>query len=159
MKQFRHPMWVGICAVALISSAACNDDEPFFAGIARTSADSPDLIGPDDPEDWQPRCTSSWDVFCVAPAFPNPTSAGTTISFFLQDSSLVELFAESEPRNKVRAIASLDLQMGPWQVFWDLQDDSGAQLPNGIYRVWIKVIEVSEGTIHETFGDVQIQRP
>lgn len=159
-----------ICFISSVVVCSCGDDkEAGFSGIVGTSSGGPDPIGPEDPDDWQPRCDGSYaSEFCFWPAYPNPTAGGTQLPFWLADSSEVDLHVESAPHRTVRTIGPFSVPSenqqpfpsGGWisEVFWDLKDDAGDDLPNGIYRVWIKATRGSDGAKSTSFGDVQIQR-
>jgi len=142
-----------LSAVSLIGCRDSGDGDE-FTGIVQTIEGSPDPIS-DDPEDWQPRCTSPFpEHFCALPASPNPALHATMMRFGVGDTADVELYVLSAPDRRVRTILEGRAIPGQNLVFWDLKNDAGQQLPDGIYRVYI------EGTVSgkkiESFGDVQI---
>jgi hypothetical protein len=152
------PIVLALCAGASLGVWGCREDGG-FSGIAHTSSTGPDLIGPDDPNDWQPRCESGGSRPCFFPAYPNPTTASTYIPFLLADSSAVEVYVEIAPGRRARTFGVFPVSAGQHIVFWDAKDDAGDDMPNGIYRVWLKVTGVSDGAKHTSYGDVEVRRP
>ena len=157
----RHLMLIGLVLIATVVAGAapwrslppCLIDK--WAGI--TAADDVgNLLGPEDPNDW--GCmdggagglsvTSSTGVplppptaVCLLPAFPNPTSTGTTLRFTLPSASPVSLVAYGKKGNgpqgafPVRTLVAGEMAAGVYTVLWDGNDDRGVRLAGGIYRV------------------------
>jgi len=64
---------------------------------------------------------------------PNPVVDGTTISYQLERPTAATLTVYDLAGNLVRTLLSGDQPAEPRRVFWDRTDDSGRQVPAGVY--------------------------
>jgi hypothetical protein len=65
--------------------------------------------------------------------FPNPFNGETQIKFELQHSGHVSLTILDGRGGRVRQLLSTNARAGSYQVFWNGRDESGAELPSGVY--------------------------
>ncbi len=65
--------------------------------------------------------------------FPNPFNGETQIEFELPRSGYVALSIFDGRGSKVRQLLASDLASGSHQVIWNSRDESGAELPSGVY--------------------------
>jgi hypothetical protein len=65
--------------------------------------------------------------------YPNPISVGTTISFALQNFSMVNLDVYDVLGRKVRNIISERMQPGVYDIYWDGKTSNGQKVSAGIY--------------------------
>ncbi|MBT4034415.1 MAG: T9SS type A sorting domain-containing protein [Candidatus Marinimicrobia bacterium] len=65
--------------------------------------------------------------------FPNPFNAETQIQFELPHSGQVTLSIYDSQGRVVRRLLKLHLSAGSHQVTWNTRDDSGVDLPSGVY--------------------------
>ena len=64
---------------------------------------------------------------------PNPFNAATKISFYLPEKSDVKLEVYTIDGKRVRTLASGEFNMGMHTLVWDGTDDSGEEVPSGVY--------------------------
>jgi len=72
------------------------------------------------------------------PNYPNPFNPGTTIRFDLPKSGRVRLWVYNLLGQRVRVLREGVLSAGSHVVRWDGRDDSGRDLPTGIYFVELR---------------------
>jgi hypothetical protein len=133
---------------------ACKDDKvtcpqhPLcaFSGITRTDPNNTTLS--EDPDDW---CYGSAQEPGLSRAYPNPASGPLTIGFSLPASSEVSLLIMDQNCEIVRTLLAGTKDAGSYVVIWDCKDDSGQDLPTGIYRCLFQ----AEG--FACHGDVQLE--
>ncbi|NQT61935.1 MAG: T9SS type A sorting domain-containing protein [Candidatus Marinimicrobia bacterium] len=65
--------------------------------------------------------------------FPNPFNAETQIQFELPRSGQVTLSIYDSQGRAVRRLLNVDLSAGSHQITWNTRDDSGSELPSGVY--------------------------
>jgi hypothetical protein len=139
--------------------------EVYYKGISATD-EWCRPIAEADSEDWQPVCSQTGGPFCLLPACPNPAGRDTLdvdgirmlacrIMVVVSDSCGVNTTINDRPSHVVRAIEGT-LIAGVNEVCWDLKDDSGTPVPDGIFRVHISATMAD--TAYESYGDIQIQR-
>ena len=136
-----------------------------FGGITPTDSEGT-VVGAGDPSDWGclgGQARGPADVlpppatqFCFEPAYPNPSSGEVRLRFTLPRASLVSISAYGQKHGPhsafvVRALAEQNFSAGVFELVWDGNDDQGARLPPGLYRV---VMIVPDGTL---CGDVEIR--
>ncbi len=149
-----------------------NNSEEHFEGITET--DTLANILADDPDDWQPRKVSHGTGmiptgFGVEPAYPNPAGvsfhawglsnperAVCVLTYALPELSEVSLKVNVTPDSTVKVLADENRTAGYYAHYWDLKSESGDDLPNGIYRVFIEV--VTNDTSYTSHGDIKIKR-
>ena len=144
-----------------------------FRGITATS-ENDEIIGLPDPLDW--GCTDRQESvpgsvrtsgvpvppppsgFCLLPASPNPATPATRLQLSLGTPSHVRLvmYAETSGRGPrevfpIRTLLDEQLMPGLHQVTWDLRDDGGERVPDGIYRA------VMEAGADVLCGDVEVR--
>ena len=73
------------------------------------------------------------DNFSLGQNYPNPFNPTTSIEFSLARPGAIKLDVFSIKGERVRMLADKSLDAGYFAVKWDGVDDSGAQLPSGIY--------------------------
>jgi hypothetical protein len=71
----------------------------------------------------------------LAPNYPNPFSASTTIAFALSASADVHLAVIDAAGRLVRTLAKRALPEGHHEIIWDGLDDRGARSSPGVYAV------------------------
>ncbi len=65
--------------------------------------------------------------------FPNPFNGSTTIEFELAEKASVSLSIYDSKGHRVRQLLVSDLSEGKHSLSWNSRDDSGAELPSGVY--------------------------
>jgi hypothetical protein len=65
--------------------------------------------------------------------YPNPFNAEAQIQFELPHSGFVRLSIYDNQGRAVRQLLNVDLSAGSHQLTWNTRDDSGADLPSGVY--------------------------
>lgn len=70
--------------------------------------------------------------------YPNPFNPSTTISFSLNQSSLVQLDIFNSLGQHIRTVAQNKFASGYYKVYWDGKDKSGNDVPSGVYIYSIK---------------------
>ena len=70
--------------------------------------------------------------------FPNPFNQNTVIRFYLDRKQPVHLDIFDLAGRKIRTLLNTALDMGPHRVVWSGRNDSGKEVPSGIYfyRLW-----------------------
>ena len=147
--------------------------KPSYVGIVQT--DTSGNIISDDDEDWQPRASSQPSgalptLFSAWPAYPNP--AGTAfqawgnsgpagrvciLQYALPELATVSLIINRSPEDTARTLLANEwLQAGKFRLVWDLNDNAGASIENGIYRAHLYA-ETADSTYH-IFGDIEVKR-
>ena len=98
--------------------------------------------------------TSDWVGNCN-PACQNPADQATKLSYSLSQKSFVELNITEKNDNSdtVRTLVSSNQTAGNFEVFWDLRDDTGQELNNGIYTASLSI----DGVV-SCQGDIQIMK-
>jgi flagellar hook assembly protein FlgD len=94
----------------------------------------------------------------MEPAYPNPTTDGAVVRFTLPSAMPVKLAVYGQTRKHgphgaflVHTLADRAFAAGVYQVVWDGNDDQGARLPPGLYRV---ALTVAGGSV---CGDIEIR--
>ncbi len=77
--------------------------------------------------------TESPEKHQLISVFPNPFNGETQIEFELPRSGIVTLSIFDGKGSKVRQLFASNLSAGSHQVIWNSRDDSGAELPSGVY--------------------------
>ncbi|MBC8375798.1 MAG: T9SS type A sorting domain-containing protein [FCB group bacterium] len=67
--------------------------------------------------------------------FPNPFNAEAQIQFEIPRSGQVTLSIYDSQGRAVRRLLNLELSVGSHQLTWNTRDDSGSELPSGVYMV------------------------
>ncbi len=70
--------------------------------------------------------------------YPNPFNPTTTISYFIDKSSDVELAVYNVKGEKIRTLVADDVQTGQHSIVWNGMSDSGKVQPSGIYFYKLK---------------------
>lgn len=143
----------------LIVLFACEKDfspvVQHFSGIAVT--DEYNLLIKDDPDDWQPRCTPGISgIYCMLPAFPNPTDSVITFLLYLNQSAKVSVKIYDKPNHQIVEIMEKDYPIGFNKILWNIMDKNGNYFNNGIY--WVKLIFKINSKKYESDGDILIKR-
>jgi hypothetical protein len=146
-----------------------------YSGIVYTNANGQILI--EDIEDWQPRLiplgidsiTGQFQrpsYFSVKPAFPNPAgidsinwvnqpaTIGCNIIYQIPIFSDVLITINVNQDSIIKNICDGKQATGLHHIYWDLKDDYGVSLPNGIYRMYFKI--QTNDTTYTSFGDISI---
>jgi hypothetical protein len=147
-----------------------NTNIVYYTGIVQT--DSEGNIIEEDYNDWQPRERIGWvyDSLYSIPAYPNPAGKdsvqidfqslkflGCVIGFTLPRNSLVTIEINDKPDRVVRTLLSeSEKNVGAYRIAWDLKNDDGNKLPNGIYRVYITAVTDYFNNVIKTYGDIQV---
>lgn len=79
--------------------------------------------------------TGSQPRLLFAPAYPNPASRATTLTFSLPQSGEVSMRAHDVAGRTIRHLYSGWTTAGTHQVGWDRRDDHGNRVPAGLYFV------------------------
>jgi hypothetical protein len=80
----------------------------------------------------------------LLPGYPNPVSASITLRYGLATSGPAQLAIFDVRGRKIRTLAEGTLAGGLHSTSWDRKDDSGRQVPTGIY-----VVRFSAGAIRQ----------
>ena len=152
---------VAVGVTSLLLTGCPDPATTTFSGIART--DDACLVSEDDPQDWQPRMSTSAvrqlrrgeitvevqpeRVGCI-PACPNPVSRLTTFGFAVPETQNVSVRLLRSSNEEVRTLFSGKVTAGVHMYELDVTD-----LTNGTYRVAIDFEKAAD-----TFGDVLVQR-
>jgi hypothetical protein len=147
-----------IIFVALILNTCKKDTSPIsinFSGIAET--DDYNLILNDDSDDWQPRCRSGISgIYCMLPAFPNPTDSVITFVFYLNHPAEVSVNIYDKPNNQIAEIESANYPTGFNKIEWFIKDEYGNYLDNGLYRAYF-IFKINRND-YKSYGDFLINR-
>ena len=143
------------------------DGNTSFTGIVKTTPVG--TIIDDDPDDWEFRCIADDSApFCVKPAFPNPAGKDSVflsgenpilaccVHYSIATATHVNIIIKDRPDNIVCTLVNDFQEAGIYIVLWELKDDSGELLPDGIYRVYITA--TIEDETYQSYGDIQIER-
>lgn len=84
------------------------------------------------------------DEFSVAQNFPNPFNAQTKIVYHLPGQSLVEIDIYNSLGQKIRTLISRSQSAGKYEVHWNSRDESGREVPSGIYFYRLQASDFSE---------------
>lgn len=84
------------------------------------------------------------DGFALAQNFPNPFNPSTQISFTIATTENVQLSVFNSLGQKMRTLVSDIIPAGTHQVTWNGSDDSGNELPAGIYYYQMKAGEFQQ---------------
>ena len=126
-----------------------------FSEIAET--DEYNLVLSDDSDDWQPRCRSGISgIYCMLPAFPNPTDSVITFVFYSNHPAEVSVSIYDKPNNQITEIESANYSTGFNKIEWLIKDENGKYLENGIYRAYF-IFKINRNN-YKSFGDVLINR-
>ncbi|MBN2279190.1 MAG: T9SS type A sorting domain-containing protein [Candidatus Marinimicrobia bacterium] len=71
----------------------------------------------------------------LLPNYPNPFNPGTTINYRLFEKGLVNISVYDIQGKLVSTLLSKEQEMGQYSIEWTAMDDSGNDLPSGIYIV------------------------
>lgn len=71
----------------------------------------------------------------LAPPSPNPATAAVTIQFVVPRRDRFALEIHDVAGRRIRSLADGRLDPGAYTLVWDLQDERGARVPNGVYLV------------------------
>jgi len=125
-----------------------------FSGISET--DEYNLVLNDDPDDWQPRCTSGISGnYCMLPAFPNPTDSVITFLFYLNQPAEVSIEIYDKPNHEIDLIESANYPIGFNKIQSCVKDVYGNLLENGLYRVYFRYN--INGKDYKSYGDIEIR--
>lgn len=145
-------------------------DDPPISGIVRTEANG--AIIEEDVLDWQPRMVESSgggggvgvvhtgdSDFAFAPAYPNPATESTALSFTLPENAVVHVWVVDKDGDKVQDLIAGDaLSAGQHTIEWQVKDGSGDVLvPPGLYRVYFLIKHGKDLTEVRSFGDVGVE--
>jgi len=144
--------------VLLILSCSETPTEPEikYSGITETSSAGPEPIGNIDPDDWYYHPTSINEPvqYSVAPAYPNPATRGSTLSFVLPQLDTIKIWIHDPMRNKEAILFDQEFTSGYYSINLDFQYGDSTLTPiEGIVRVFIKFNNKEIPLIH---GDIQI---
>jgi len=81
---------------------------------------------------------ASVETYYLAPNYPNPFNPSTTIRYHLPRASRVKLQVYNPLGQVVRTLVEAQQPAGRYTVQWDGRDDSGRQLPAGVYFYRLK---------------------
>lgn len=81
------------------------------------------------------------ESFGLSPNYPNPFNPETIIRYQLPNSSEVELIMYNTLGQKIRTIVNEKQFPGYYEVIWDGRNDSGEQVPSGVYIYQLKAGE------------------
>lgn len=135
---------------------------PSYVGIVQT--DTLGNIISDDDGDWQPRTSAQPSgllpaFFSALPAYPNPAgiafkawgNSGPTgrvciLQYTLPDLAIASIFINGSPADTIRFLLENEwLQAGYFRLIWDIRDDAGDDVENGIYRATF-IAEMADST-------------
>lgn len=155
-------------AILTLCLLGCSSDSgPFdptlfkspYSGITYTDENG-DLIGPVDSGDWQlawgasPGGTPIRKLVPTSmrafPAYPNPFSNSTVLSFTIAYATEIRLWIKGEAHQLVRSYL-VQNEAGMHEFVWDGKNDQGEQVPDGIYRVYY---EIGTDDPLSGFGDI-----
>jgi hypothetical protein len=71
-------------------------------------------------------------------AYPNPFNKNLVLDYYLENETEVSLMVFDIQGRMVRALGSGQSQKGRQSTIWDGTDNSGAQLSNGLYLIYLK---------------------
>lgn len=134
---------------------ACDKRDDGIEGISRTDANGNILSV--DPDDWVMRSSApSENEPAVSAPYPNPVSTTISFKFGMADSMRVA-FEIRNSKKSVRTLLDHELlQAGYHMIFWDLKNDDGETVPDGLYRCIITFLYGD--TTFNTYGDIEIDR-
>jgi hypothetical protein len=97
--------------------------------------------------------------FSIRPAYPNPFSYYSVISFSIPENSEVIIVVVDKDRKIVKRILTRSLPCGEYSIQFDAKDDNGIRIKKGIYRVIyrFKSIERKKGGVYMGYGDIQFE--
>ena len=179
IKTFRmkKKLFTLLTVIAVLIVVSCDEDSQtsspgnlYFRGIVQTDTEGNVIV--EDYNDWQPRERGGWvyDSLYSIPAYPNPAGKDSVrinsqsppflvcvIGYTLPRNSLVTLEIKDKPDRIVKTLLNESNQnAGSYRIAWDLKNDAGIKLPNGIYRVYITAVTDYFNKVIKTYGDVQI---
>jgi hypothetical protein len=142
-------LWI----VVLIIIISCHKSDDEISGITRTDANG-NILSVDE-DDWVMRSSApSENEPSISPPYPNPVSGAISFRFGLADTMRIT-FQIKNSKKIVRTLRDDELMaIGYHSIFWDLKDDGGEAVPDGLYRCII--IFVYGDTTFNTYGDIQI---
>ncbi|MBL7996322.1 hypothetical protein JNM05_13210 [bacterium] len=138
----------------LIVVPSCDKNDDSISGITETDALG-NIISTDE-RDWQITSSnhSSGSMPSLQPAYPNPTDGPLTFRFGFPDTMRVTIQIKNSKR-VIRTLLDNEFrQIGYHTIQWDLKDDEGNIVPNGLYRC---VFSFSSGTkTSKGYGDIEV---
>lgn len=142
-----------LCIVALMIIISCDKNDGEIKGITRTDADG-NILSVDE-DDWVMRSSApSENAPSISPPYPNPVSTPISFKFGMADTMRVT-FEIKNSKKVVRTLADHELrQAGYHMLLWDLKNDGGETVPDGMYRCIITFLYGD--TTFNTYGDIQI---
>lgn len=143
---------MGIMAMMILLS--CDNPDDSIRGITRTDAYGNILSV--DPDDWVMRSSvPSENEPSVSAPYPNPVTGPMHFRIGLPDSMRVTLVIKNS-KKKVRTLADQELlQSGLHLIFWDLKNNDGETVPDGLYRCAMTFMYGD--TTFSTYGDIEIR--
>jgi len=111
-------------------------------------------LGVTDPADWQVT-----EEYNVEPPCPNPVAPGgvTSFGFGLMNDEYCLLRIFDEAGRSVRTLVQGDLGGGYHTVQWDLLDNSGVPVPDGLYHLVWNTYDPQTGLLEViTSGEIQV---
>lgn len=139
--------------VFLLVVFSCDKRDDEIKGITRTDANGNILSV--DPGDWVMRASApSENEPTVSAPYPNPVSTTISFKFGMADSMRVTLEIRNSKKT-VRTLIDHELRLaGYHMIFWDLKNDDGEAVPDGLYRCIITFLYGD--TAFNTYGDIEI---
>lgn len=142
-----------ILIAVLVTMSSCDKNDDGIKGITRTDALGNILSV--DPDDWVMRSSApSENEPTVLAPYPNPVSGPIQFRFGLADSMRVT-FQIKNSKKIVRTLLDKQLrQTGIHSIYWDLKNDGGEAVPDGLYRCIITFLYGDK--TFSTYGDIEI---
>jgi hypothetical protein len=119
-----------------------------FTNITETDATG-SIYGNTDTDDWQPS-----GILTAYPAYPNHFTNMINIHFDLAENATLKITVNNSPNRSVRNLIHENLPTGHHTILWDGKNDSGEEVPDCIYRVYLSATK--DGAVYETYGDVKL---
>lgn len=150
---------IGVLLLSHCGLVEYNFNNP-FSGITETDSEGNVITA--DADDWRlvsnPTSTlPPGEAPEVRPAFPNPASSSIKIFLRIQQPvDDVDIHILNRQEQTVHVIQKGFLPVGVYNFQWDLDDDSGRNLENDIYRCEISFTQ--NGFQFSSYGDIKIER-
>jgi hypothetical protein len=90
-------------------------------------------------------------------AFPNPTNGLCNIKFGLISDAFVSITINDRPNQVVKTLINRDLLAGIHWIQFDLTTNTGQELQNCIYRIYISATN-DKGITYKTYGDLKVEK-
>ncbi|KAA3612261.1 MAG: hypothetical protein DWQ05_19885 [Calditrichaeota bacterium] len=140
--------------------------ETLYSGICKT--DTMGNVIEDDINDWQPRFSST-DTnpgpFRVFPAYPNPVTLREdslltilVFNFILPEKAFVTITINDSLGHVInnKILNNTSMSIGRYKVSWNLKNDSGKPVQEGIYRLFINA--VTDDSTYQSYGDIKVKK-